>query len=98
MGDLERGNLERATKGDLEPKFESVSEVCRADLEVVTNLDGMESRGSVSPKSLREAGNQASPTVASMSTQTSHPASLILLLLLASPGRMDGCGPRRGRT
>ena len=38
----------------------------------MTNLDGMESRGSVSPKSHREAGNQASPTVALMSTQT-HP-------------------------
>jgi len=51
MGELDRGNLERTNMGDLEREFESVSEVCRADLESVTNLDGMESRGSASPKS-----------------------------------------------
>eukprot|EP00090_Calanus_glacialis_P016194 TRINITY_DN25418_c0_g1_i1.p1 TRINITY_DN25418_c0_g1~~TRINITY_DN25418_c0_g1_i1.p1 ORF type:complete len:1021 (+),score=440.40 TRINITY_DN25418_c0_g1_i1:398-3064(+) len=37
--------------GDLEREFESVSEVGRADLENVNNIDGMESRGSASPKS-----------------------------------------------
>ena len=36
---------------DLEKEFESVSEVCRADLENVNNIDGTESRGSASPKS-----------------------------------------------
>ena len=51
MGELDRANLERTNLGDLEREFESVSEVCRADLESVTNLDGMESRGSASPKS-----------------------------------------------
>ena len=36
---------------DEEREFESVSEVGRADLENVNNIDGMESRGSASPKS-----------------------------------------------
>merc|ERR1719300_1125291 len=36
---------------DLDREFESVSEVGRADLENVNNIDGMESRGSASPKS-----------------------------------------------
>ena len=36
---------------DEEREFESVSEVGRADLESVNNIDGMESRGSASPKS-----------------------------------------------
>ena len=38
-------------EADLEKEFESVSEVCRADLENVNNIDGTESRGSASPKS-----------------------------------------------
>ena len=38
-------------EGDLEKEFESVSEVGRADLESVLNIDGTESRGSASPKS-----------------------------------------------
>ena len=36
---------------DEEREFESVSEVGRSDLENVNNIDGMESRGSASPKS-----------------------------------------------
>jgi len=36
---------------DLDREFESVSEVGRADLENVNNIDGTESRGSASPKS-----------------------------------------------
>ena len=42
---------EREAEGDLEKEFESVSEVGRADLESVNNIDGTESRGSASPKS-----------------------------------------------
>ena len=42
---------ESEREGDLEKEFESVSEVCRADLESVNNIDGTESRGSASPKS-----------------------------------------------
>ena len=42
---------DRGQDHDLDKEFESVSEVCRADLENVNNIDGTESRGSASPKS-----------------------------------------------
>ena len=42
---------DRGQDNDLDKEFESVSEVCRADLENVNNIDGTESRGSASPKS-----------------------------------------------
>ena len=48
---------ESAREGDLDKEFESVSEVCRADLENVNNIDGTESRGSVSPKSYTSYGS-----------------------------------------
>ena len=42
---------ESEREGYLEKEFDSVSEVGRADLENVNNVDGTESRGSASPKS-----------------------------------------------
>ena len=51
--ELEKEGAEAACRsvGDMDREFESVSEVCRADLESASNLDGLESRGSASPKS-----------------------------------------------
>jgi len=48
---LDKDSESEVGRGDLDREFESVSEVGRADLENVNNIDGMESRGSASPKS-----------------------------------------------
>ena len=51
---------------DEEREFESVSEVGRADLENVHNIDGMESRGSASPKSYTSHSSLEDKTPASI--------------------------------
>jgi len=48
---LDKDESEVGRGVDFDREFESVSEVGRSDLENVNNIDGMESRGSASPKS-----------------------------------------------